>query len=132
MKARSKPKPYVTFPTIRPRGLTTDDAIRVAFYRGQKKSVREIASLVNVSKTTVGEMVHSYHHLFENEAEADFLQSDFVGVADFNDSYLSEQWLLRHYLIYIVAENPTLSVRRIADMLQQGEIPVQGTEDESM
>jgi hypothetical protein len=34
-----------------------------------------------------------------------------------------ERWLLRYYLLYVLADNPTLSVREIAGMLEQGEFP---------
>jgi hypothetical protein len=80
---------------------------------------------LNRSQTAVGEVVHSYRHFFEVEAEdeADFMLSDFTDFADFTDFCLLERWLLSHSLIYIVAENPRLSVRQIAEMLEQGGFP---------
>jgi hypothetical protein len=109
--------------TLRPRTLTPDEIFRIAFYRGQNKSVREIATLLNHHKTAVGDFVHSYHHLFEAEDEANFMLSDFTDFAVFTDSYPPERWLLRHYLIYIVAENPRFNVRHIAERLEQGGFP---------
>jgi hypothetical protein len=64
--------------TLRPRTLIPDETLRIAFYRGQNKSVREIATLFNRRKTTVGAFVHSSRHLFEAEDEAHFMLSNFT------------------------------------------------------
>jgi hypothetical protein len=106
--------------TFRQGSLTPEDTVRMAFYRGQNKSVRQIARFLNHSKTVVGDALHSFDHLFEAPDQADFMVSDFP---DFTDSYPPEQWLLRHYLIYILLENPTLRIRDIAKGLEQGGFP---------
>ena len=119
MRHRKRSSPVVKLPV--PQGsLTAEDIIRMAFYRGQNKSVREIAKLLNHSKTVVGDALLSFNHLFEAADQDDFIVSDFP---DFTDFYPPEQWLLRHYLIYILIEDPTLSVRDIAQRLEQGGFP---------
>jgi hypothetical protein len=68
-------------------------------------------------------MVHSYRHLFEAEDEVEWDLPELTDAEYFIDSCPPERWLFRHYLIYIHIDNPTLSVRSIADMLNQGEFP---------
>ena len=119
MRSRRCTRPIRTI-KVRIGSLTPEDTIRMAFLRGQGKSIRQIATILHRSKTVVGDAVQSFADLFQDPEDEDFGEFDF---ADSPDADTPERWLLRHYLIYILLENPTLSVRDIEERLDQSGFP---------
>jgi hypothetical protein len=92
--------------------LTQEEIVRIAFYRGQGKSIRDIALLVNRGKTVVDDILIRYQDMLEPTPR--FSKPAAVSHFPF---ITPERWLRRHYLLYIVAVDPTLSVRQIAEKL---------------
>jgi hypothetical protein len=98
--------------------LTQEEIVRIAFYRGQDKSIRDIALLVNRGKTVVNHILIRYQDMFEPAPR--FTKPATESHSPFRTP---ERWLRRHYLLYTVAVDPTLSVRQIAEKLNQGRFP---------
>jgi hypothetical protein len=112
--------PIAPFRENRGQGVALDpsEVIKICFYRGQGRSLREIASLVDRSKSAVGTVLQHCRHLWETGM--DFPAANPIRYSGYA---APERWLLRHYLLYVLAEDPTLSVRRIAEMLQERDFP---------
>jgi hypothetical protein len=98
--------------------LTQEEIIRIAVYRGEGKSIRNIALLVNRGETAADDILIWYQDMFEPAPR--FTKPAAVSHSPF---ITPERRLLLHYLLYIVAVDPTLSVRQIAEKLNQGRFP---------
>jgi hypothetical protein len=98
--------------------LTQEEIVRSAFYRGHAKSIQDVASLVNRGNTVVDDVLIRYQDMFEPTPR--FAKRATVS---HSPSITPERWLLGHYLRYIVAVDPTPSVRQIAEKLNQGRFP---------
>jgi hypothetical protein len=98
--------------------FTQEEIVRIAFYRGQGKSMRDISLLVNRGKTVVDDILVRYQDMSESAPR--FTKPAAVSNSPF---ITPERWLLRHYSLYIVAVDLTLSVRQIAEELNQEKFP---------
>jgi hypothetical protein len=74
--------------------------------------------LVNRGKTVVDDILIRYQDMPEPASR--FTKPAAVSHSPF---ITPERWRPRHYLLYIVAVDPTLSVRQIAEKLNQGRFP---------
>jgi hypothetical protein len=98
--------------------LDPSEVIKICFYRGPGRSLCEIASLVGRSKSAVGAVLQHCRHLWET-------CMDFPAATPIRYSGYAapERWLLRHYLLYVLAEDRALSFPRIAEMLPERDFP---------
>jgi hypothetical protein len=92
--------------------FTQEEIVQIPFYGGQGKSIRETVLFVNRGKTAVDHILIRYEDLFKPAPR--FAKPARVSHSRFMPH---ERAFPRHYSLYILAVDPTLSVWQIAEKL---------------
>jgi hypothetical protein len=108
------------------------EVFQIGYYTGQGMSSREIATILHRNQSTICRTIQRYspEHQFQTTTnQADIISfpprgiPQHISFSTFSDPFLEREILRRHYLIYLLLKDPSLSLRHISEMMGARNFP---------